>query len=98
VSAGIGTFLVHSIASHRQLGLSLPWLTMGKVLIATLFMGLVVSIALSSGVPWLAVVFIVAPSTYGLSILFLGIVRREELQILAGASSSGWTTEETIPI
>lgn len=96
VSSGIATFFVHSIACHRQFGVSLPWLTMGKVLLATLFMGLVVSVTLWLGVPWLVVVFIVAPSTYGLSVLLLGIVKREELQALAGAPGSSWITEEAI--
>lgn len=95
VLPGIGTFFVHSIACHRLFGLSLPWLTMSKVLLATLLMGLVVSIALRSGIPWPVVVFIVALSTYGLSILLLGIVKREELQVLAGAPSSSWIAEET---
>jgi O-antigen/teichoic acid export membrane protein len=95
VLPGIGTFFVHSIACHRLFGLSLPWLTMSKVLLATLLMGLAVSIALRSGVPWPVVVFIVAPSMYGLSILLLGIVKREELRVLAGAPSSSWIVEET---
>lgn len=84
VLSGIGTFFVHSIACHRLLCLSVPWLTMGKVLLATLLMGLVVSISLWSGVPWLVAVFIVAPSAYGLAILWLGLVTREELRLLAG--------------
>jgi len=83
VLSGVSTFLVHSIACHRLLGLSVPWFTMGKVLLATSLMGLVVSISLSSGVPWLAAVFVVAPSIYGLAILWLGLVTREELQLVA---------------
>lgn len=88
VSSGIATFFVHSIACHRLFRLSMPWLTMGKVLLATLFMGLVVSISLWSAVPWLVVVLIVAPSAYGLALLWLGVVKREELQLLASAPSS----------
>ncbi|MBM3134680.1 MAG: hypothetical protein FJZ89_05200 [Chloroflexi bacterium] len=95
VLPGIGTFFVHSIACHRLFGLSLSWLTMSKVLLATLLMGLAVSIALQSGVPWPVVVFIVAPSIYGLAILLLGIVKRAELQVLAGAPRSSWIVEET---
>ncbi len=83
VLSGVGTFFVHSIAGHRLLSLSLPWLTMGKVLLATSLMGLVVSISLSWGVPWLVAVFIVAPTAYGLAILWLGCMTREELQLLA---------------
>jgi O-antigen/teichoic acid export membrane protein len=94
VSPAIATFFVHSTASHRQVGLSLPWSAMGKVLVATLLMGLVAFTSLRLGVPWLAVVFIVAPSAYGLSLLLLGIVKRAELQVLAGAPSSGGIVEE----
>jgi O-antigen/teichoic acid export membrane protein len=89
VLPGVATFFVHSIASHRQVGLSLPWLAMGKVLLATLLMGLITSFSLGAGVPWLVVVFIIAPVAYGLSVLSLGIVKREELRILGGASTSG---------
>jgi O-antigen/teichoic acid export membrane protein len=88
VLPGIATFFVHSIASHRQVGLSLPWLVMGKALLATLFMGLSASVSLGAGVPLLVVVIVVAPSTYGLSILLLGIPKKEELRILAGAGVS----------
>lgn len=91
VLSGIGTFFVHSVACHRQFGLSLPWLTMAKVLLATLIMGLVVSTSLCADVPWPIVVSVVAPITYGLSILLLGIVQREELQLLARAPSSSRT-------
>jgi O-antigen/teichoic acid export membrane protein len=86
--SGMVVLLIRSVACHRQLGLSLPWLTTGKTLLATLLMGLAVSISLQSGVPWLIVVFIVAPSVYGLSLLLLGIVRRDELRILSSAPSS----------
>ena len=89
VLPGIVTFFVHSIACHRQLRLSLPWLTIGKVVLATSLMGVIAYISLCLGVPWLVVVFIVAPSTYGLAILLLGIVKREDSRILAGASRSG---------
>ena len=85
VLPGVATFFVHSIASHRQVGLSLPWLAMGKILLATLLMGLIASVSLGAGVPWLAVVFMVAPSTYGVSILLLGVANKEELRNLAGA-------------
>jgi len=84
VLSGAGTFFVHSIACHRLLCLSMPWLTIGKVLLATSFMSLVVSISLWWGLPWLVAVFIVAPSAYGLAILSLGLVTSEELQQLAG--------------
>lgn len=89
--SGIGTFFVHSIASHRQVGLNLPWFTMARVFLATAMMGLVVCISLQSNVPWLVVVFIAAPITYGLSLLALDILKQDELRILAGTSSSSWT-------
>jgi len=96
VLPGLCTFLVHSVACHRLLGLSLPWLTMGKILIATLFMGLTTLISLRLGVPWPVVVFIIAPCAYGLSILLIGIVKREEVQILAGGSAYMKGTTDTI--
>jgi O-antigen/teichoic acid export membrane protein len=87
-ASGVAVLLIRSIACHRQLGLSFPWLTTGKTLLATLLMGAAVSTALQAGVPWLVVAFTVAPSVYGLSLLLLGIVRRDELRILASAPSS----------
>jgi len=87
VASPIATFVIYSVVCHRQLRLSFPWLTIGKVMIAASAMGLVSTISLRAGVPWLIVLFVVAPITYGLSVLSLSIVKAEELQVLAGASS-----------
>ncbi len=97
VSVGIATFFVHSIASHRLLGLRLPWLTISKVLMATLAMGLIVCGSLWTGVPWLVVVFTIAPIAYGLASLALGTLKREDLRTLSDVPSAAWTKEGTTP-
>ena len=91
VIAGIGTFVVHSFACHTFLGLSFPLLTTSKILLATLFMGLVVAASRQLGAPWLVTTFILAPLAYGLALWLLGIVKRSELLILAGAPISRLT-------
>jgi O-antigen/teichoic acid export membrane protein len=96
-ASGMLVLVIRSSACHRQLGLPLPWLTTGKTLLAALVMGLVVSVSLQSGIPWLIVVLLVAPSVYGLSLLLLGIVRRDELRTLASAPiSSGRLVESPV--
>jgi ABC-type sulfate transport system permease subunit len=59
-------------------------------------MGLVVSISLWLGTPWLISAVVLAPLVYGFSIFLLGIVKRDELLILAGVpgvkSASGMDT------
>jgi len=85
VLSGIATFFVHSIAAHRFFGASLPWLTMGKVLLATALMGLCTWGSLQLGVVWPVVVVLIAPVTYGMGLLLLGIIDREELRVLAAA-------------
>jgi O-antigen/teichoic acid export membrane protein len=92
VLPGMFTFFVHSVAGHRLVGLSMPWLMMGKVLLATLVMGVVVLLALQVAVPWLLVALIVAPVAYGAPLLALRVVDREELKSLA--SASGEASEE----
>lgn len=97
VSVGIATFFVHSIASHRLLELRLPWLTISKVLLATLAMGLVARGSLWAGVPWLVVVFTIAPIAYGLASLALGTLKREDLRTLSDVPSGAWTKEGAAP-
>lgn len=87
VSAGMVTFVVHSIASHRTVGLSIPWSTAGKVILATFLMGVVTAASLSWGLPWMLAAFVVAPSTYLLFVLLLGVISKTELTILASAPS-----------
>ena len=96
VAPGIATYFVHSIACHRQFGLSLPWLTMGKVFIATIFMGLIVWIAEWMGVHWLVVVFLASPIAYFGAVIALGVVHRGELAILASAANKSWTPAVTM--
>jgi peptidoglycan biosynthesis protein MviN/MurJ (putative lipid II flippase) len=86
VASGIGTFFVHSTACHRQLDLSLPWRTMGKTLLATLAMGIAIYFSLHWNIPWLLIVFPIAPLVYGAAILALRIVNQDELRLLAGGA------------
>lgn len=88
VLPAVVTFFVHSIASHRRVGLPMPWSLMSKTLLASILMGISIAFALRIGVTWLPVLFIVAPSTYGLAVHLLGIMRRDELRILARGAIS----------
>jgi len=96
VLAGIGTFFVHSIVSHNIVSLPLPWGTMGKIFLATLFMGLVISISLWLDIPWLIAAVVFAPLAYGFSIFLLRIVKRDELLVLASAPGSKSAAEMDI--
>lgn len=98
VCSGIVTFFVHSIACHRQLGLHLPWLTMARVLIATLVMGGAIQLWLSLDLPWLLAVFVIAPLTYGAVCKRFGILKRDELSTLSGAPHSKQTMAQRIPV
>jgi O-antigen/teichoic acid export membrane protein len=84
VTAGLITFFVHSIVSHRYFGMSLPWLTIGKVSLATIFMALVVFLFLLWGRLWF-ITLIFAPIVYSLAILALGVLKRSEFLVVAGA-------------
>jgi len=97
VLVGMASYSVHSIACHRLLGLPLPWLTVGKVLLATLAMGSGVYVSLRAGLPWLVVVLVVAPIIYGAASLALGTLKREELRALSSRSGPGWAHRETRP-
>jgi O-antigen/teichoic acid export membrane protein len=88
VASGVATFIVHSMAAHHAVGLPLPWLTMSKVLLATAFMGLGVSICLRYGAPWLPVVLVAGPILYGLPLVLLGLVKREDLQMMSGTAGA----------
>jgi O-antigen/teichoic acid export membrane protein len=98
VLSGLCTFFVHSYACHRQVQLTIPWITIGKVLIATFFMGFVIYIALWIGVHWLMVTLIIAPISYSLVILLMGIVKRAELRYFIGLPDKGWGKDESLPL
>lgn len=100
VASGTGTFFVHSHACHRQLGIALPWFTTVRVGLATALMGVAVQAALWSGIYWLVVTLLIAPAAYVAALLLLGIVKRDELKLLAGGganTSAGLPAEETLP-
>jgi O-antigen/teichoic acid export membrane protein len=84
VTMSLVTTSVFFVACHRLLRLSLPWIMMGKVTVATSLMGLITSIALRSGMNWLVVTLLLAPTCYIFFIFLFGLVRREEIQSLAG--------------
>jgi O-antigen/teichoic acid export membrane protein len=88
VASGVGTFFVHSRASHQSLGMSIPWLTILRVALATGLMGVVVVIALQFGVPWLAVALGIGPLAYSLALLGLGLLRWDELKLLSSARNA----------
>ncbi|NJP06009.1 MAG: oligosaccharide flippase family protein [Chloroflexaceae bacterium] len=94
VASGVGTFYVHSRAAHTQLGLAIPWLMMLKVALATAVMGAIVWIGIWYHVPWLLLVFPVAPIVYLLALSLAGLISREELKLLASGTSL--QTEETV--
>lgn len=79
VATGVATTALYSIKCHRILGLSLPWMTMGKVAVATGIMGLVTWLMLEAGVNWLVVTLAIAPSCYVVVLVLIGLLRREEL-------------------
>lgn len=88
VLPGIGTFFVHSIASHRLLALPMPWSTMSRILAAALFMGAVVSAAIWWWqVPWLLAALVVGPISYFVALFALRIPDRAELRDLARGHS-----------
>lgn len=84
VAAAVATFFVHSIASHRQVSLPVPWVTIGQVCLATLFMGAAAIIFLQLGVFWPVVLVIVAPLTYCLTVFLFGMIKRREIRLLLG--------------
>lgn len=94
VLPGLFTFVVHSAAAHRQVGISFPWRTMGEVLLATVAMGVAVLLTLQAGVPWLLVTLAAAPLVYGGTLLLLKVVRIDELKSLASGSGAGDTASE----
>jgi O-antigen/teichoic acid export membrane protein len=84
VTTSVVTTSTYSVACHRLLKLSLPWITIGKVALATVLMGLVTFIAQASGMNWLVVTLLVAPSCYIGLLFLLKLVKRDELQNFVG--------------
>jgi len=79
---------VHSIVCHRQVHLQLPWATMGRVALATVFMGVITVLVLHTGFSWFATSVLVAPAAYALGLLVLRVIKRDELKSLASAAGS----------
>jgi O-antigen/teichoic acid export membrane protein len=79
----LGGLLVHTIACHRQLGLSLPWMTTVKTIFSTLATGIVILAANRVGITWWVVALIVAPLTFMLQVLLLKLINLDELRFLA---------------
>jgi len=67
----------------------MPWSTMGRILVATLFMGVAVSAAIWAGAPWLLAAAIVGPSSYTAALFALRIPSRKELRELGSGSGGG---------
>jgi O-antigen/teichoic acid export membrane protein len=84
--SGLFTFFVHSTFCHRKLDLDMPWVTVGSVFLATLVMGLAVTLGINAGINWLLVVLVVAPTVYVVMLFGLRIVKRDELRTLGSAS------------
>lgn len=86
VASGLVTTAVYSLACHHLLKLSLPWATLGKVLLATFIMGVVTYLALKSGINWIVVTFLIAPICYILLVYLLKLIQRDELQTIMALS------------
>ncbi|MBN1964313.1 MAG: polysaccharide biosynthesis C-terminal domain-containing protein, partial [Anaerolineae bacterium] len=95
VTGGVLTFVVHSVACHRQLGLAMPWLLMGRVLLATAAMGLAVVLGIQIGLPWLLVAIGIAIPVYAGALFVLRIMKLDELKTLAGAPTPEHPLSET---
>lgn len=87
-TAGLAINTVFSVVCHRLIGLSLPCLTVGKVILASGLMGLVTIISIRSGLNWFVVTLTIAPGCYVLLLFLLGLIKREELQSLIVLRSS----------
>lgn len=85
-ATGLVTTSIYSFACHRFLRLTLPWMTICKVAIATGLMGLVTVIALKSEVNWLTITLLIAPGCYVALLFLLGLVKRDELSNFVGLS------------
>jgi O-antigen/teichoic acid export membrane protein len=81
--SGVGGLIIHSVACHRQLGLSLPWASALKTFISTLSAGGAVLAASWLGVNWWLVLLIIAPMTYLVPILLFKLVEVDEIRFLA---------------
>ena len=97
-ASGIFTFFVHSVSCHSQLSLSLPWLTIIRISLATILMGIVVMLGIQLGISWIIMSSLIAPLVYGALLFILKIVRTDELRTLAGASSSRDSASNAAPL
>jgi O-antigen/teichoic acid export membrane protein len=91
----MATFIITTFISHRYMNLPLPWLTIIRVSISTLFMGIVVSLLLSLGVFWLVTVFLIAPAVFICSNVVLHTVDRSDIQLLKTSST---LTDQADPV
>ncbi len=83
-SAGVSTFIIHSLACHRQLQLPLPFEYLGRVGLATVVMGVSVYVLTRVvGLPWILVALTVAPVVYFGTSIALKTVSIAEIKVLA---------------
>jgi O-antigen/teichoic acid export membrane protein len=79
------TFFFYSIFCHRLLGKRPPLRTAASALLAGLLMAAVVYLCLQGGVNLFAVIFLVAPMTYGVALYVLGAVTSDDIGLLRHA-------------
>lgn len=83
-ASGMTTFYIHSRACHSYLDLRMPWLTMLRVLIPALVMGVAIYFAIDIGLHWAITSVIVAPPVYLAGLWVMRLVDMDELKVLAG--------------
>lgn len=68
---------------HRSLGLGFPWRLIGRAACCATAMALATFLGLRVGVPLVVVVLLVAPTVYGVALVALRVLDREEYQYLS---------------